>query len=62
MSIKREDLDAGRINLADVVTGKLDVRGTAASIPEVTELESVDEPAVESLDEAIDESEYEEIE
>ena len=47
--------------IADVVTGKLDVREAAASLPEVTEPEPIDEPTDgEDLDETMDESENEE--
>ncbi|MFG1250176.1 restriction endonuclease subunit S [Xanthobacter flavus] len=48
--------------IADAVTGKLDVRAAAASLPEITELEPIDEPADgEDLDEAIDDAENEEV-
>jgi len=41
--------------IADVVTGKLDVRAAAAALPETTEAEPVDEPIDgEDLEEAID--------
>jgi type I restriction enzyme, S subunit len=48
--------------IADVVTGKLDVRAAAANLAEVTELEAIDQPADgEDLDEAIDDGENEEV-
>jgi type I restriction enzyme S subunit len=48
--------------IADVVTGKLDVRAAAASLPEVTEIEPVDYLAEgDDLDEAIDATENEEV-
>ena len=48
--------------IADVVTGKLDVRAAAASLPEVTEIEPIDDPAEgDDLDEAIDDAENEEV-
>jgi type I restriction enzyme, S subunit len=48
--------------IADVVTGKLDVRAAAANLPEITEIEPIDEPIDdEDLDETIDEIEGEEI-
>ena len=48
--------------IADVVTGKLDVRAAAATLPEVTELEPIDEPSDdEDLDEAVGDMEQEEI-
>lgn len=34
--------------IADVVTGKLDVRAAAAALPEVTDLEAIEEPAEDS--------------
>jgi type I restriction enzyme S subunit len=44
--------------IADVVTGKLDVRAAAAALPEITEIEPVDEPIDgENLEEAIDNAE-----
>jgi type I restriction enzyme S subunit len=48
--------------IADVVTGKLDVRAAAAGLPEATEIEPIDD-LIESddLDEAIDETENEEV-
>jgi prevent-host-death family protein len=47
--------------IADVVTGKLDVCATAASLPEIIELEPIDESADgEDLDETILETENEE--
>ncbi len=52
-----------RIRLvADVVTGKLDVWAAAASLPEIIELELIDDLAEgDDLDEAIDDSENEEV-
>ncbi len=48
--------------IADVVTGKLDVRAAAASLPAVTEPEPVDDLAEgDNLDEAIDAAENEEV-
>jgi type I restriction enzyme S subunit len=48
--------------IADVVTGKLDVRAAAASLPEVTESEPIDDLAeVDDLDEAIDATVNEEV-
>jgi type I restriction enzyme S subunit len=48
--------------IADVVTGKLDVRAAAASLPDVTEIEPIDDLAeVDDLDEAIDAAENEEV-
>ena len=48
--------------IADVVTGKLDVRAAAASLPEVTEPEPIDDLAeVDDLDEALDDTENEEV-
>ncbi len=48
--------------IADVVTGKLDVRAAAASLPEVTETEPIDGPGEgDDLDEAIDDTENEEV-
>jgi type I restriction enzyme S subunit len=48
--------------IADVVTGKLDVRAAAASLPDTTELEPIDEPAEdEDLDDAMVEAETEEV-
>jgi type I restriction enzyme, S subunit len=48
--------------IADVVTGKLDVRRAAASLPEVTELEPIDEPADgEDVEETTDDAENEEV-
>jgi type I restriction enzyme S subunit len=48
--------------IADVVTGKLDVRALATSLPDITELEPIDEPAdSEDLDEAVDDPESEEV-
>ncbi|MEY9396202.1 type I restriction enzyme S subunit [Bradyrhizobium japonicum] len=48
--------------IADVVTGKLDVRAAAASLPEVTELEiTVGLTDGDDLDEAIDDAENEEV-
>jgi type I restriction enzyme, S subunit len=48
--------------IADIVTGKLDVRAAAASLPEITELEPIDEPAEgEDIDEVIDDPENEEV-
>jgi type I restriction enzyme S subunit len=41
--------------IADVVTGKLDVRAAAVALPEVTDLEAIEEPAEDDgLDEAAD--------
>jgi type I restriction enzyme, S subunit len=48
--------------IADVVTGKLDVRALAASLPEIAELEAIDDLVEgEDLDEAIDDAENEEV-
>ncbi len=48
--------------VADVVTGKLDVRAAAAALPEITESEPIDEPSDgEALEEAIDDVENEEV-
>jgi type I restriction enzyme S subunit len=48
--------------IADVVTGKLDVRAAAASLPEVTEPEPIDDLGeVDDLEEAIDATENEEV-
>jgi type I restriction enzyme S subunit len=48
--------------IADVVTGKLDVRAAAASLPEVTEPEPIDDLGEgDDLDEAIDDTENEEV-
>ena len=48
--------------IADVVTGKLDVRAAAASLPEVTEIEPVDDSGEgDDLDESIDDAENEEV-
>lgn len=48
--------------IADVVAGKLDVRAAAADLPEVTDLEAVEEPADDGdLDEAIVDTENEEV-
>ncbi|MGP0058438.1 MAG: restriction endonuclease subunit S [Beijerinckiaceae bacterium] len=48
--------------IADVVTGKLDVRAAAASLPENTEFEPIEElPGDEDLEEAINDSENEEV-
>jgi type I restriction enzyme S subunit len=48
--------------IADVVTGKLDVRAAAASLPEITEPEPLDEPTDgEDLEETIDDTENEEV-
>jgi type I restriction enzyme, S subunit len=47
--------------IADVVTGKLDVRAAGASLPEMTELEPIDELAGgEDLEEEIDDPATEE--
>jgi type I restriction enzyme S subunit len=45
--------------IADVVTGKLDVRAAAASLPETAKLEAADELV--DLDEAVDDAENEEV-
>jgi type I restriction enzyme S subunit len=46
--------------VADVVTGKLDVRAAAAALPEITETEPIDEPTDgEDLEEALDDVEDE---
>lgn len=46
--------------VADVVTGKIDVRAPAAALPEITESEPIDEPPDgEDLEEAIDDVENE---
>jgi type I restriction enzyme S subunit len=48
--------------IADVVTGKLDVRAAAASLPDVTDIEPVDDLAEgDDLEEAIDATENEEV-
>ncbi|MGH6714683.1 MAG: hypothetical protein ACREDC_00690 [Bradyrhizobium sp.] len=48
--------------IADVVTGKLDVRTAAAGLPEITELEPTDDLAeTDDLDEVIDVAESEEV-
>jgi type I restriction enzyme S subunit len=48
--------------IADVVTGKLDVRAAAASLPETVELEPIDDLVeVDDLEEAIDATENEEV-
>lgn len=48
--------------IADVVTGKLDVREAAASLPAATEFEPVEEPPEEDeLDETMDDAETEEV-
>jgi type I restriction enzyme S subunit len=48
--------------IADVVTGKLDVRTAAASLPEPAELETADELVEDDdLDEAVDDAENEEV-
>lgn len=48
--------------IADVVTGKLDVRTLAPSLPKIADLESIDEPTDgEDLDEAIMELDNEEV-
>jgi type I restriction enzyme S subunit len=48
--------------IADVVTGKLDVRAAAASLPETVELEPIDDLVEgDDLDEAIDATENEEV-
>ncbi len=48
--------------IADVVTGKLDVRAAAATLPDVTDIEPVDDLAeVEDLDEVPDDAENEEV-
>jgi type I restriction enzyme S subunit len=47
--------------IADVVTGKLDVRAVATTLPEAIDLEPIEEPAdIEEVDE-IDDSEDEEV-
>jgi type I restriction enzyme S subunit len=44
--------------IADVVTGKLDVRAAAAGLPEIFEVAPIDEsPEIDDLDDAIDETE-----
>jgi type I restriction enzyme S subunit len=49
----------GRL-VADVVTGKLDVRLAASALPEITESDPIDEPADgEDLEEALDDIEDE---
>jgi type I restriction enzyme S subunit len=46
--------------IADVVTGKLDVRGAAAALPEITKTERIDEPIDgEDVEEAIEDVENE---
>lgn len=48
--------------IADVVTGKLDVRAVAASLPEAIEIEPIDDLAeADELDDAADDSESEEV-
>lgn len=48
--------------IADVVTGKLDVRVAAAGLPATTEVEAIDDPVEDDdLDEAIDAPENEEV-
>jgi type I restriction enzyme S subunit len=48
--------------IADVVTGKLDVRTTAATLPEINEIEPIDEPNDDDdLDETVDDPESEEV-
>lgn len=48
--------------IADVVTGKLDVRAIAASLPETSEAEPIDDLAEDDdLDEAVDDAENEEV-
>jgi len=48
--------------ISDVVTGKLDVRVVAESLPDVTDVEPVDEPTEgEDLEEAVDEADAEEV-
>ena len=48
--------------IADVVTGKLDVRAVAAGLPEVTDLTLIEEPSEgDDFEEAIDEAEAEEV-
>jgi type I restriction enzyme S subunit len=48
--------------IADAVTGKLDVRAAAASLPAITELEPIDDLADgDDLDEAVDDPENEEV-
>ena len=52
---------SARALVADVVTGKLDVRAAAAALPEIAEAEPIDEPSDgEDLEEAIDDAEDEE--
>ncbi len=48
--------------IADVVTGKLDVRAAAASLPEVTEIEPIDDLAEDDdLEEGNEAAENEEV-
>ena len=48
--------------IADVVTGKLDVRAAAASLPDTAEPEPLDDPVEgDDLDEALDDAENEEV-
>ena len=48
--------------IADVVTGRLDVRAAAANLPEVIEIKSIDDPAEgNDLDETVDAAENEEV-
>lgn len=48
--------------IADVVTGKLDVRAAAVTLPDVTEIEAIDDLAeVDDLDETVDDAENEEV-
>ena len=48
--------------IADVVTGKLDVRAAAASLPEITEVEPIDQPIDDEVpDRATDNSENEDV-
>ena len=45
-----------------ILPGKLDVRGVAASLPEIADLEPIDEPTDrEHLDGAIDEADAEDV-
>ncbi|MBI1779690.1 MAG: restriction endonuclease subunit S [Proteobacteria bacterium] len=47
--------------IADVVTGKLDVRAATASLPEITEAEPIDEIAADDLEEEVGDNENEEV-
>jgi hypothetical protein len=59
----RKSMSNGDLNwIANFIWGKLDVRALATSLPDITELEPIDEPAdSEDLDEAVDDPESEEV-